>query len=509
MRALPPILVVSIACVARGQCESVELVPSQSLAGFGDSAAIDGHVVVVGAKEHAVVFERTPAGWMEALVFHSPAGIFSSGLVTAIDGDRIALGDPFAGSDSQGRIYVLERGPGGWALRDELIYAPFPADLLGYDVALHGDFVAGGAWAGGSGPVWFFELSPGSGFVGETHYGHEFDFTGQFDRFGNAVAIDDEWFVVGDPGAGPSWTLAHGRVFVFRRVNEAWVPHQHFTASDVHADLRFGSSLALDENRLCVGVGPEAGTERVYLFEETGGVWSETAILTLPEQNSGSSPVPIVRAAGDRVLTNTVTQGAQEGAGWLFELSGASFELTSKFAPAAPPGSMHVSAHDLSDTAAVVTSWVYPAGGRAWVLEISSGRSQSYCTASPNSTGASCRITHEGSSSISGNDFNLAAEHAPPGQLGVFYYGSATSNLPFGNGTRCVDGAVFRLNPPTAMDATGRAERPLDFTAPPADAGPGAIEAGDTWYFQFWFRDPAAGGANFNLSDGYAIEFCP
>jgi hypothetical protein len=39
---------------------------------------------------------------------------------------------------------------------------------------------------------------------------------------------------------------------------------------------------------------------------------------------------------------------------------------------------------------------------------------------------------------------------------------------------------------------------------------PGAtITAGSTWNFQFWYRNPAAGGAGFNLSDGLSIRFCP
>jgi formylglycine-generating enzyme required for sulfatase activity len=37
----------------------------------------------------------------------------------------------------------------------------------------------------------------------------------------------------------------------------------------------------------------------------------------------------------------------------------------------------------------------------------------------------------------------------------------------------------------------------------------GAWNAGDTRYFQAWYRDPVAGGATFNLSDGYEIVFQP
>ena len=35
------------------------------------------------------------------------------------------------------------------------------------------------------------------------------------------------------------------------------------------------------------------------------------------------------------------------------------------------------------------------------------------------------------------------------------------------------------------------------------------VQAGDTHHFQLWYRDPAAGGANYNLTDALEITFCP
>ena len=41
------------------------------------------------------------------------------------------------------------------------------------------------------------------------------------------------------------------------------------------------------------------------------------------------------------------------------------------------------------------------------------------------------------------------------------------------------------------------------------NSGNGIIVDGMEFNFQFWFRDPPAGGANFNLSDALSIQFCP
>jgi hypothetical protein len=45
----------------------------------------------------------------------------------------------------------------------------------------------------------------------------------------------------------------------------------------------------------------------------------------------------------------------------------------------------------------------------------------------------------------------------------------------------------------------------VDFTNPPPASG--QITAGTTWNFSTWFRDPAAGGAFFDLSNGLSVTF--
>ena len=68
---------------------------------------------------------------------------------------------------------------------------------------------------------------------------------------------------------------------------------------------------------------------------------------------------------------------------------------------------------------------------------------------------------------------------------------------------RCVGGATRRL-PVQQADFFGDAAYTLDFATSPASD----ITADSTWNFQFWYRDPAAGSPNFNLSDGLEVIFC-
>jgi len=128
----------------------------------------------------------------------------------------------------------------------------------------------------------------------------------------------------------------------------------------------------------------------------------------------------------------------------------------------------------------------------------------SYCTSGPNSTGGAAVISATGSTSVADNDVLLLASPVPD-NFGLFYYGTQQSSLPFGNGIRCTTGSPVRL---AAHLATGQElGHQLDLNAPNGSAG--AIVAGSTLYFQAWFRDPAAGGADFDLSDGLEIVFVP
>ena len=63
--------------------------------------------------------------------------------------------------------------------------------------------------------------------------------------------------------------------------------------------------------------------------------------------------------------------------------------------------------------------------------------------------------------------------------------------------------------PVIQTDNFGDATLALDYNQAPMNAGNGFIIDGEEFNFQFWFRDPPAGGSNFNLSDGLKVVFCP
>jgi len=125
-----------------------------------------------------------------------------------------------------------------------------------------------------------------------------------------------------------------------------------------------------------------------------------------------------------------------------------------------------------------------------------------YCTAAPNTVGAGANISVTGSTSVATNDLVLSAGPVP-NQPAIFFFGPNQIEVPFGNGFRCVGGSVKRL--PVVFGSGNSITHALDNTQVPSA---GSVIAGSTWNFQAWYRDPNAGGENFNLSDAVRVDFC-
>jgi len=163
-------------------------------------------------------------------------------------------------------------------------------------------------------------------------------------------------------------------------------------------------------------------------------------------------------------------------------------------------------ANAISDDGYVVGEGVINGGIRAFILEPLCVSCTNYCASTPNSSGSAAKMSSAGWESIEAGFLTLVAEPVPADQFGLFFFGPNQTQVPFGNGVRCVAGGgqgLFRL-PVVKSDSGGRLSHDLDFQAPPAAT---TLVQGTTWNFQGWFRDPAAGGASFDSSDGLTITF--
>lgn len=150
--------------------------------------------------------------------------------------------------------------------------------------------------------------------------------------------------------------------------------------------------------------------------------------------------------------------------------------------------------------------------GNTWAttvaqLEYDADDIVNYCVSSPNSASAAgSLIFNSGSASIAANDLVLRSQNNPSNQFGLFFFGDAQTQTAVGNGFVCVAGSVHRF-PAVQIDGLGAASYAIDNGNPPPTLPTFAV--GETWNFQFWLRDPAGGGSNFDFSDGLSVTFQP
>ncbi len=223
---------------------------------------------------------------------------------------------------------------------------------------------------------------------------------------------------------------------------------------------------------------------------------------------------------GTEILSTDLTGSAGYSPGDYATVEGTSFATPTSAGVAALVLSLNDSL-DANSLEAVLQSTVKDLGPTGWDTSFGHGlmdahaallatpcpTPRTYCSNAANSTGMAAQIGFSGTPSLTTNSFVLSADQCPPGVFGLFFYGREPSTVPFGDGSLCVSGVIQRL--PTRMtDAQGSVVEPLDLSASPFDAGPGQVGVGAERYFQFWYRDQAAGGAGFNLTDGLAVTFC-
>lgn len=261
----------------------------------GYAVDIDGDWIVAGAPSEGVslagavyIYVRDGLGWkLDAKFVETPLRIWAQlGAAVAISGDRVIAGayTPGLNESEFGRAYVYRRVAGVW--QEEALLAPsLPAerDGFGISVAIENDVAVVGAfyfndppdtgkafvfrW---NGSAWIEEavlLAPGT--VG-------------YDFFGRSVAMSGDRIAVGAP-SDDMGDGAPGSVYVFKYNGSGWAQEARVRPTDDETDKGFGSSVALRGNRLAVGAPDDqtvsSNNGAVYVFEWNGASWQQQAKL--------------------------------------------------------------------------------------------------------------------------------------------------------------------------------------------------------------------------------------
>jgi trimeric autotransporter adhesin len=283
--------------------------------GLGDSVAIAGDTIVVGAagaetperyihEGSAYVFVKPAGGWANATQTARLVGgtTPSFGGSVAISGDTIVVGAPGEHPSGTGAAYVFVKPAGGWATATYLPTAKLtasdgaPYNYLGSSVAISGDTIVVGA-AGLYHAAYVF-VKPAGGWTSGTQTAKLTASDGpSWNYFGFRVGVSGNTVVVGAFNSTLSGGEESGAVYVFVQPAGGWANGTEtakLTASDAAADLR-GPSLAISGDTVVAGaplndvVGHDAQGS-AYVFVKPAGGWAsetETATLTASDGAAG------------------------------------------------------------------------------------------------------------------------------------------------------------------------------------------------------------------------------
>jgi putative cell wall-binding protein len=265
---------------------------------FGQSVAISGETAVIGApgaatdagsnRGAAYVYVRTPSGWTHQATLAASDGQSGDyfGNTVAIDGDAIVVGAVYADprANNSGAAYVFTRAGTVWSQRAKLVPSDSAADdYCGSSLVISGPqvFVGSGRHNGRRGAVWQFTESAGS-------WTQVYKFTEDVPEgsgFGTSIAYGGSRLLVGAMFEPRPDAPKAGRVYSYRAVGDAWVKGGVLQPSVADTNGYFGSPLAFDGTHAVVGSWNWSGGQgAAYVFRAPAlplsTRWTQTQMLT-------------------------------------------------------------------------------------------------------------------------------------------------------------------------------------------------------------------------------------
>jgi len=420
-----------------------------------------------------------------------------------VSGSHAFVGVPGDSSDHEiprGFLYAYERTPGGWVFQQRV----------------------------DAGAAYVYERVAGQGWV-ETVKLTASDEAADA-RFGEAVSLSGDAIWVGTPRRDLAYVFERDdQGTPADRLDDLWpeVARFELRPEDFGESYRLGHAVGVSGSHAFVGVPGDSSDHEIprgflYAYERTPGGWVFQQRVDAPaglvEHLFGTS----LALSGDLGVVGSYgfmdyeTVTYLSGYAYVYRWSGAAWELASWFpSPDGQPDGRFALHTAISGETALVGDYRDDSAGKdsgsAYAYEVLGSSWESYCTTSPNSVGPGARITVGGSMNTDLSTFLLKVTEAVPYRFGTFFYGPDPDQVPLADGTLCVGPGslgLFRL-PALALDWSGGVEYAVDFTVPPAGSGKGKIDAGSTWNFQFWYRDPMGpGGSGSNLTDAVRVTFC-
>ena len=257
-----------------------KLVASNAVAGeeFGISVDIQGDTVLAGAVDGlnpipnfvsglGYVFQRTGTVWNQQQIISAADAELNDrfGRAVALDGDRVAIGamaDDDNGLNNSGSVYTfrIRTNPANKLVAfDRTVDARF-----GIALAVSGDTLVVGApfhdhsvaLNDNKGAAYVYRRNADSWSLEQQLLASN---AANDDHFGWSVDISGDSIVVGAPHRNGTFSNS-GAAYTFKRIGTVWIQQQQLTGQTPAANDDFGTAVAIDNNRIAVGVPGRAAT---------------------------------------------------------------------------------------------------------------------------------------------------------------------------------------------------------------------------------------------------------
>jgi hypothetical protein len=504
---------------------------------FGRSLASDGewlfassHISTVqGVREAGkiVVYRRGPGGFVWFQNIESPAPFpaeILGGNGFAVDGDFFVVGSPAFPDEfnPEGRAYVYRFDGVRWTLDGILKQAvSAPRDGYAKTIAMTGETVFVGAPGGGTasnGTIYIYRRIQGA-WTEIQVWSPPLPI-----KVGEAIAANGDVFVSASERARRADILE-------RNASGLWVHTQALDSITVLVnDQREWAVDALGET---IAIGMDETNAilpgSVVVLDRVAGLWTEVAVLQAPDSNGRGDRFGFaVDLEGNRLIVGAPDAVSPPGtmqAGW--DAPGAAYvyerdssgifqfqwklvrEDSSRLEELGYSVTLSGDNAVVGDRLGVMAPGHLPGDGYVAVFDLPMG--DEICSGVANSTGVAAWIEVLGSKAASEGFVRLRAGGLPSGLAGLFLGAKATgfvANPGGSQGNLCLGGSIARFNRGGQYGAPGaNGTFELELNTQHLPFSPGVpILAGESWTFQFWYRDLNA-GQNTNFSSAVEVLF--
>lgn len=251
-----------------------------------------------------------------------------------LDGDTAIVGIPqdSSGDGYSGSAYVFQWDGSVWQPQAKLVAEG--SRRLGMAVAIEGDTAVVGAPysrvddRNDQGAVWVFTRTDGIWSEQDRLLAAD---GAEADRFGSAVAISQDRILVGAESADSPGVFNRGAAYVFARQDTSWAQQAKIEAPDGASSDSFGSSVALEDDTALVGAyfhGVEGRAQQgaVYAFQRLQSAWPFQAKLVASDGAQLDHFGKTLDLQGGRAVIaaeRSATDPARRGAAYVFVRQGA------------------------------------------------------------------------------------------------------------------------------------------------------------------------------------------